>query len=58
MLSLLILLPFSYCFHCASFVGSLFIMKQSNENENLRLNARIEIFENEVLMEDELVLKH
>jgi hypothetical protein len=58
MLSLLILLPFSYCFHCAGFVGSLFIMEQFNENENLKLNARIEIFETKVLMEDELVLKH
>jgi hypothetical protein len=33
-------------------------MEQFNENENLKLNARIEIFETEVLMEDELVLKH
>jgi hypothetical protein len=58
MLSLLIFLPFSYCFDCVGFDGSLFIMEQSNENENLKMNAKIEIFENEVLMEDELVLKH
>jgi hypothetical protein len=49
MLSLLIFLPFSYCFDCVGFDGSLFIMEQSNENENLKMNAKIEIFENEVL---------
>ncbi len=53
MLSLLVLLTFSYCFHCADFVGYLFTMEQSNENKNLRMNAGIEIFENEVFMEDE-----
>ncbi len=57
MLSLLILLAFSYCFHCVNFFSFLFTMEQFSENENLRMNVGIEIFENEVLMEDEPVVE-
>jgi hypothetical protein len=57
MLSLLVLLAFSYYFHCVGFVGSLFTMEQSIENENLKMNVGIEIFENEVLVEDELLIE-
>jgi hypothetical protein len=57
MLSLLVLLALSYYFHCASFVGFLFIMEQFIENKNLKMNVGIEIFENEMLMEDELVIE-
>jgi hypothetical protein len=32
-------------------------MEQFSENENLRMNVGIEIFENEVLMEDEPVVE-
>jgi len=57
MLSLLVLLALSYYFHCAGFVGFLFIMEQFIENKNLKMNVGIEIFENEMLMEDELVIE-
>jgi len=57
MLSLLPLLAFSYCFHCVGFVGYLFIMEESSEIKNLKMNARIEIFENEILMEDEPIIE-
>ncbi len=50
MLSLLFLLAFSYCFHCVGFVGYLFIMEEYSENK-----IGIEIFENEMFMEDELI---
>jgi hypothetical protein len=57
MLGLIVLLAFSYYFHCVGFVGSLFTMELFIENEILKMNAGIEIFENEVLMEDELVIE-
>ncbi len=45
-------------FHCVDFVGFLFTMEQISENENLRMYVGIDIFENEVLIEGELVTKN
>ncbi len=57
MLSLLILLAFSCYFHYVGFVGYLFIMEQFHENKNLKMNSGIEIFENEMFMEDEQIIE-
>jgi hypothetical protein len=32
-------------------------MEESSEIKNLKMNARIEIFENEILMEDEPIIE-